>query len=64
MKKVSTEDISKFVDLADETTPDVAKADTPDDIKSLLKNVSDKEIQDFLKDVPVDETEDDDILFN
>lgn len=64
MKKVSTEDISKFVDLADETTPDVVKADVSADIKNLLKNVSDKEIQDFLKDVPSDETEEDDILFN
>jgi hypothetical protein len=64
MKKVSTEDISRFVDLADETTPDVVKADVSTDIKNLLKNVSDKEIQDFLKDVPSDETEEDDILFN
>lgn len=64
MKKVSTEDISKFVELADETTPDVAKADVSADVKSLLKNVSDKEIQDFLKDLPADETEEDDILLN
>lgn len=62
MKKVSTEDIGKFVDLADPAASDIASA--PSDIKSLLKNVSDKEIQDFLKDVPVDETEDEDILFN
>lgn len=65
MKKVSTEDISKFVELADETSTDVVKADVPNaDIQNLLKNVSDKEIQDFLKDVPSDETEEDDILFN
>ncbi|RYG44371.1 MAG: hypothetical protein EOO01_19645 [Chitinophagaceae bacterium] len=63
MKKVSTEDISKFVDLADQATPDLAKASASADIKGLLKNVSDKEIQEFLKDVP-DESEDDDILFN
>ncbi|PZR29299.1 MAG: hypothetical protein DI535_02855 [Citrobacter freundii] len=62
MKKVSTEDIGKFVELADPAASDIASA--PSDIKSLLKNVSDKEIQDFLKDVPVDETEDEDILFN
>ncbi|MBN8878677.1 MAG: hypothetical protein J0I32_14115 [Sphingobacteriales bacterium] len=64
MKKVSTEDISKFVDLADDATPDIAKTSTQTDIKNLLKNVSDKEIQDFLKDVPADETDEDDIFLN
>lgn len=64
MKKVSTEDISRFVDLAGEATPDIAKISAAADIKNLLKNVSDKEIQDFLKDVPFDETEDNDILLN
>jgi len=64
MKKVSTEDISKFVDLADEATLDLAKNGASTDIKNLLKNVSDKEIQDFLKDIPVDETEEDDIFLN
>ncbi|MCG2614501.1 hypothetical protein LZZ85_09425 [Terrimonas sp. NA20] len=63
MKKVSTDDISKFVDLAAPAAQDLAAGGPSDDIKGLLKNVSDKEIQDFLKDVPVDET-DDDILFN
>ncbi|HEX2847378.1 MAG TPA: hypothetical protein VHN59_12575 [Chitinophagaceae bacterium] len=64
MKKVSTEDISKFVDLADDAAPDIAKTSTSADIKNLLKNVSDKEIQDFLKDVPADETDEDDIFLN
>ncbi|MBO9657925.1 MAG: hypothetical protein J7527_03795 [Chitinophagaceae bacterium] len=63
MKKVSTDDISKFVEMTGPSSQDVAAIGSPDDIKGLLKNVSDKEIQDFLKDVPVDET-DDDILFN
>lgn len=63
MKKVSTDDISKFVEMTGPSPQDVAAIGAPDDIKGLLKNVSDKEIQDFLKDVPVDET-DDDILFN
>ncbi len=63
MKKVSTDDINKFVEMTGPATQDLAANGSPDDIKGLLKNVSDKEIQDFLKDVPVDET-DDDILFN
>jgi hypothetical protein len=63
LKKVSTDDISRFVDLTSPSGQDLATAGAPDDIKGLLKNVSDKEIQDFLKDVPVDDT-DDDILFN
>lgn len=64
MKKVSTDDISRFVELAEETTPDVVKVGATADISSLLKNVSDKEIQDFLKDVPADEADEDDILLN
>lgn len=48
LKKVSTDDIAAFVDLASPEKTDLAKVDTRDDISSLLKDVSDKEIQDFL----------------
>lgn len=63
LKKVSTEDISEFVELAEPAVGDMAIASVPGDIKNLMKNVSDKEIQDFLKDLPLDETDDEDILF-
>jgi hypothetical protein len=65
MKKVSTDDINEFVELAGAGTPDVAKTDTKDEINNLLKDVSDKEIQDFLNDMQSAESEtDDDQILN
>ena len=64
LKKVSTDEINKFVELANEETTDVAKNDGKDEINNLLKDVSDKEIQEFLNDTQLAEsgTEDDLIL--
>lgn len=66
MKKVSTEDINEFVELAGAGTTDVAKADTKVEIEitNLLKDVSDKEIQDFLNDAQAAESETDDNILN
>lgn len=64
LKKVSTDEINKFVELANEETTDVAKNDGKDEINNLLNDVSDKEIQEFLNDTQLAEsgTEDDLIL--
>ena len=62
MKKVSTDDINEFVELASAGTPDIVKTDTKDEISNLLKDVSDKEIQDFLNDTQAAETETEDDL--
>ena len=64
MKKVSTDEINQFVELASTGTPDVVKTDPKDEINNLLKDVSDKEIQDFLNDTQAAEsdTDDDQIL--
>jgi hypothetical protein len=62
MKKVSTDEINEFVELANATSPDIVKTDAKDEINNLLKDVSDKEIQDFLNDTGTAETEDDLIL--
>lgn len=64
LKKVSTDEINKFVELANEETTDVAKNDGKDEVNNLLKDVSDKEIQEFLNDTQLAEsgTEDDLIL--
>ena len=64
MKQVSTDDINKFLELTDETTLVASKDATQEEIKikELLKDVSDKEIQDFLSDTGLDELEEDDIL--
>jgi len=65
MKKISTDDINEFVELANAGTTDVAKTDTKEEINNLLKDVSDKEIQDFLNDTQVPESEtDDDLILN
>ena len=62
MKKVSTDDINEFVELANTASADIVKTDTKDEISNLLKDVSDKEIQDFLNDTQTTETETEDEL--
>jgi len=62
MKKVSTDEINEFVELANATSADIVKTDTKEEVDNLLKDVSDKEIQDFLNDTGTAETEDDLIL--
>ncbi len=67
MKKVSTDDITEFVELAGAGAVDVVKSETRDEIMSnLLKDVSEKEIQDFLNDTQAAEPEqqDDDLILN
>jgi len=64
MKKVSTDEISEFIELANTGNTDAGKPNGHDDIKDLLKDVSDKEIQDFLNETQpaVTETDDDQIM--
>jgi hypothetical protein len=63
LKKVSTDDIDKFVQLADvEEAPSIASVETKEtnDIKELMKDVPDKDIQKFLDDTPADEPDNSD----
>lgn len=60
MKKVSTDDINEFVELASAGSADMVKAETKEEISNLLKDVSDKEIQDFLSDTQAAEPDADD----
>jgi hypothetical protein len=61
MKKVSTDDIDKFVELTDEEAPVVASTDISNEmkdkneIKYLIKDIPDKDIQDFLDETQTDE---------
>jgi hypothetical protein len=71
MKKVSTDDIDKFVELTDEEAPVVASTDVSiemkdkNEIKNLIKDVSDKDIQNFLDETQTDEPgNNDDALMN
>lgn len=67
LKNVSTDDINKFVELADETKASIAKTDNneADEIKELMKDVPDKDIQKFLDDTQSTETDNaDDLLLN
>jgi hypothetical protein len=59
LKKVSTDEIEKFVELADEETPVIANVDVKakNDVKELMKDVSDKDIEDFLDETQSDETD-------
>jgi hypothetical protein len=65
MKKVSTDEINEFIELANAGTPDAVKTNGKEEINNLLKDVSDKEIQDFLNETQtaVPET-DDDLIMN
>ena len=56
VKKVNTDQLDEFIKLADEeaTKNSIAnKIDKPEEIKELMKDVSDKEMQDFLKETSV-----------
>ena len=66
LKKVSTDDIDKFVKTTVDESPSsaIAKVEAPDEVRNLLKDVSDKEIQDFLNDTQSAESDPDDLLFN
>ena len=65
LKKVSTDDISEFVELATSEKPDLTKMDSRDDIKDLLMDVSDKEIQDFLTETALlDNGNSDELIWN
>jgi hypothetical protein len=60
MKKVSTDEINSFVQPADDAT---ASAKTID-VKELMKDVSDNDIQNFLNETAVAEDNNDDLLLN
>lgn len=66
IKKVDKEDIDAFVKLADEELTNQAVAASnpvkPEEIKELMKDVSDKEIQDFLDETPDTENSDETIM--
>lgn len=70
LKKVSTDAIDHFVDLAEPGIQDIAAADTrneakdKNDVKDLIKDISDKDIQKFLDDTQTDNVETDDALLN
>ena len=65
LKKVSTDDINAFVESVSTESAEIVKADAKDEIRYLLKDVTDKEIQDFLNDTQVDEQEsNDDLILN
>jgi hypothetical protein len=65
MKKVSTDEINSFIESSIETAV-VAQVPTTNEVKSLMKDVSDKEIQDFLTDTQSAEPDngDDDLILN
>lgn len=60
MKKVSTTDIDEFLQLTDEASLVSTNTQAPiEEVKNLLKNISDDEIQHFLNDAGLDDSDDD-----
>ena len=53
VKKVNTDQLDELIKLDNEEHTAVNKTDKPDEMKELMKDVSDKEIQDFLKETSV-----------
>jgi uncharacterized protein YaaR (DUF327 family) len=70
VKKISTDEIDEFIQLMDEGTPVIARADASNDIKEkneikeLIKDIADKDLEDFLEDTRGNESIDDDVLLN
>jgi hypothetical protein len=58
MKNVSTDEIKDFIELTDESLPqkDVIASTDKEEVKQLLQDISDKEIEEFLDEMPADET--------
>jgi hypothetical protein len=63
MKKVSTDEMEEFIDIATQETPVIASSNVTE-VKELVKNIPDEEIQEFLKDVDLAEPDSDDIILN
>ena len=53
VKKVNTDQLDELIKLDNEEHTAINKTDKPDEMKELMKDVSDKEIQDFLKETAV-----------
>lgn len=53
VKKVNTDQLDELIKLDNEVNTAVNKIDKPDEMKELMKDVSEKEIQDFLKETSV-----------
>jgi hypothetical protein len=65
MNKVSTDEINSFVQPADNQSPNTLTASAKTaDIKELMKDVSDKDIQSFLNETTVAEDNNEDLLLN
>ena len=70
-KTISTDEINNFVQLTDEEIRDVAVVDDPkaqikdkNDVQELIKDIPDKDIENFLDDAQADESNNEDILMN
>jgi hypothetical protein len=64
MNKVSTDELDEFITITEKEAPVVAATTGTDEVKELMKNVSDKEIQNFLNDTEAITDADEDLLLN
>jgi hypothetical protein len=66
IKKVSTDELDKFIEFTDDETQVLASNAPSNEVKELVGNISDEEMQDFLKDIQAAESssDDDELLLN
>lgn len=64
LRKVSTDEINLFIEQTGITGSEMVKVETRNEIKDLLKDVSDKEIQEFLDDAQAFSDDDDELFLN
>lgn len=64
LRKVSTDEINLFIEQTGITGTEMVKAETKNEIKDLLKDVSDQEIQDFLDEAQPFIDDDDELFLN
>jgi hypothetical protein len=65
LKQVSTDDLDQFIDMSEEQSPVIASITPGKEVKELMSNLTEEELQHFLDDVKEAEpNSDDDILLN
>lgn len=56
IKDIPTNELDEFIETTDNTAPVIAATDRTNEIRELMKSVSDQELQDFLQDAEAIET--------
>lgn len=64
-QKVNTEQLDQFIDMAEEDVPVLVSNDPSNEVKDLVKSISEEDMNNFLDDARIADADmDEDILFN